>query len=144
MAVGRIQRKGHILIDTAALRSVLILPADHAALQDIGLLFHSRFRRKCAGLISKCPYLVPLVLRESNNGDPPLVASRIPAIGIQCPAGLRFIKPCLRIIGFHGVAVLGTDAERTYHQFAAPGFPDIKSIQRICYIPFFPDLAFLR
>ena len=98
MAVGCIQRKRYILIDTAALRSVLILPADHATLQDIGLLFHSRFCRKRAGLIPKVPDLIPLILCESDNGDPSLVAARISAIGIQCPAGQRFVKSRFRIV----------------------------------------------
>ena len=47
MAVSGIQCKADILIDAIPLRTVLILAADHVALQDEGLLLHPRLCCKC-------------------------------------------------------------------------------------------------
>jgi hypothetical protein len=47
MAVSGIQCKADILIDAIPLRTVLILAADHVALQDEGLLLHPRLCCQC-------------------------------------------------------------------------------------------------
>ena len=47
VSVCRIQGKAYILIDAISLRTILVLAADHVALQDEGLLLHPRLCCKC-------------------------------------------------------------------------------------------------
>ena len=91
VAVRGIQREGNILIDAAALRTVPVIPPDHGALQDKGLHLHIPGSHQRPGLPLQVDDLVPLVDVERrhpfrlHHGNPALVASGIPAIGIQRP-----------------------------------------------------------
>ena len=79
-----------------------------------------------------------------NNRDSSLVRGWIITVTIQSPCGLRLIETAVRIIGLHGVALFGTDAECLHHKFIAACFSYIKCIQRICHFPVLPCGRFLR
>ena len=70
MAVHGVQRKAHVLIHPVALRPVPVLPADHGTLQNIGLLFRPKLRRKRAAPVLEIPQFVPLVLRKCDHSLP--------------------------------------------------------------------------
>ena len=139
-----IQRKGNILIDAAALRPVPVIPPDHGALQDKGLHLHIPCRHQRPGLPLQVDDLVPLVNVERRHrtrlyhGNAALVAGGVPAVPIQCPGSIRLIESAVRVIRFHGIAVLGADAVCLHYKFIAPAFPHIECVQRICHFPVFP------
>ena len=64
MAVSGIQCKADILIDAIPLRTVLILAADHVALQDEGLHLVTPGRHQSAGLTMQIDQLIALVHME--------------------------------------------------------------------------------
>ena len=78
-----------------------------------------------------------------HNGNAALVASGVPAIGIQRPGSFRLIESAVGIVRFHGIAVLGADAVSLHHQLIAAAFPNIKGIQRVCHLPVLPCRRFL-
>ena len=90
MAVGRIERERHILVQTIALRTVLVLAPDHGALN------------------TECR----LALFHADNGNTALVTRGTAAVPVKGAGGLGFIDAALGVGRAHGVAVLCRDAER--------------------------------
>ena len=88
MAINGVQAETYILIDTAALRTVLIGAPDHRALQRVGL------RRRC------------------YHADAPLIAAHsISAALVERPACGCLVKTAVRIIGHHRIGMLAAYAE---------------------------------
>ena len=63
-------------------------------------------------MVSEGTNLIPLILRESNNGDASLVAGGVTAVAVKRPCGFRFVDAAAGIIRLHSIGILGAYAER--------------------------------
>ena len=116
MAVAGIQCKGHILIDAVPLRPVLISPADHGPLEDVGLLFCPGLCRQRPRHIFQIPDFIALVLGKGHNRDPALGTVRPPTVLVQRPRRIRLVEAGMRVSREHGVAGFGADAVGHEHR----------------------------
>ena len=80
---------------------------------------------------------------QGHHSHTALVAGGIASVRIQASGSFRFVEAALRILGFHGVAVLGADAIHFDSQFITPGLAHIAGIQRVRHIGGFPLLSFI-
>ena len=101
--VRRIQCEADILVYAAALRPVFLRAADHGALQHKGLLFRSGTGAYHGGVITEVTHLIPLVLRESDNGNAALIAGGVTTVAIKRPCSFRFVDASVRIVCQHSM-----------------------------------------
>lgn len=71
MAVNGIEGERNIFVDAITLGTVLVLTADHGALQYKGLLLCSGIGAHHSGAVAQVTNFITLILRESNNGNAP-------------------------------------------------------------------------
>ena len=111
MAVNGVKCKADILVDAVTLGTVFVLTADHGALQHKGLLFRPCVGAHHSGAVAQVTNLIPLILRESDNGNSALIAGGVAAVAVKRPCGFGFVDAAVRIIRLHGIGVLGGDPE---------------------------------